>query len=140
MTHILNHNYLLYSIIFISIAILVWFIYFKYNSINDNKNMGLSESVQNSRYGFSDIDRIPSPDQNMIPCPLEPGDGEIPLETLLQVIYSYNILEIILFIILLFIIFNKYIYKININIITKFLYKYMPNKFTQWIKNIQIIV
>ena len=45
---------------------------------------------------------VPSPDNTFVNCPLEPGDEPIPLVDLLQALFSLNLLEIIVLLILIF--------------------------------------
>lgn len=72
--------------------------------------------------GGQDIDRIPSPDNTFINSPYEEN---IPLLVLLNTIYTYNQYEFLLLIILLFVLFNKNISKLNINIVSRLINKYI---------------
>ena len=54
-----------------------------------------------------DIDRIPSPDPNIINSPLEDGDNITPLNELVDVIFSYNMLELYLILFIIYILFYR---------------------------------
>lgn len=95
-------------------------------------NANLSESIKKSKHSDLNVDRVPSPDDTMINCPLEANDDTSPLEILLYGLYTLNILELLLAIILLLLLINRYIYKINIDFISQFINKYMPNKIIIW--------
>jgi len=98
-----------------------------------SKNIDITSSIKNSRHGNPDIDRVPSPDQNMINCPIEKGDDSIPLVDILEGIFELNILEIVYIIILILIVFNRFFYKINVDFILKLVNKYLPEKYTAWL-------
>jgi LAGLIDADG endonuclease len=97
-----------------------------------SKNINISEAIKNSRHGDPNIERVPSPDINIINSPLEINDDTIPLEVLLNSLYSLNILELFLFLILLFLIVNRYFYKFNMENIYNLIRKIMPVKFMIW--------
>jgi hypothetical protein len=74
------------------------------------------EQVKASQHANTDITRIPSPDPIVIiNCPLEYGDKIAPLSGLVEIIFSYNALELILILILIYLLLNKYI----LNVISK---------------------
>nr|WVH38279.1 hypothetical protein [Trametes maxima] len=85
----------------------------------------LELAVRISEHSNPDVNIIPSPDTNFINSPLE---IETPLGNLVDVIFSYNMLELIIIILLLYIIFNR-----NILIVIS---KYIPIKYN----NLKIIV
>ena len=74
-----------------------------------------------SRHGNPGIDRLISLDPNFVNSPLEINDVSTPLGQLIHVIFTYNMLELMLIIFILYIIFYK-----NILI---FISKYIPTKF-----------
>ncbi len=86
---------------------------------------GLRESYLESRYSNPDINRVPSPEMNMLNSPLE---IQTPLGDLVDVIFSYNMLELIIIILLIYIILNRNILKV--------ISKYIPIRFN----NLKIIV
>nr|YP_010691086.1 LAGLIDADG endonuclease [Phellinus igniarius]WBU93187.1 LAGLIDADG endonuclease [Phellinus igniarius] len=96
------------------------------------ENANFSDSIKNSKHGDPNVERIPSPDQDMIPCIIESGDAHIPLLTLLNALFTFNVLEIILLIILLVILFNKYIYKLNMTILSNLINKYFSKNIIAW--------
>jgi len=95
-------------------------------------NINISEAIKNFRHSDPNIDRVPSPDINIINSPLEINDDTIPLEVLLNSLYSLNLLELFLFVILLLLLVNKYFYKFNMENIYKLIRKIMPVKFMKW--------
>ena len=97
------------------------------------KNINLSHIIKNSNLNIPDVDKTPGPDNSFIVnSPLEQNEIVSPLEELLQIILSLEVLELSLFIIILLVLFNKYIYKNNIEIIYNLVNKYLPNKFISW--------
>ena len=66
---------------------------------------------------------------SFINCPLESNELDKPLEILLKCILSFNILEMILGIFIFILLFNRFFYKNNVRIISKYLNKYNNNKF-----------
>jgi hypothetical protein len=94
-----------------------------------SNNINISEAIKNSRHGDHNIERVPSPDINIINSPLEINDDTIPLEVLLNSLYSLNLLELFLFVNLLLLLVNRYFYKFNMENIYKLIRKIMPVKF-----------
>jgi len=97
-----------------------------------SKNMSISEAIKNSRHGDPNIERVPSPDINIINSPLEEIENITPLEVLLNSLLSLNLLELLLFVILLLLLVNRYFYKFNMENIYKLIKKIMPVKFMTW--------
>lgn len=97
-----------------------------------SKNLDLSESIKNSPHGDPDITRIPSPESDLINSPLEAMENFSPLEVLLNSLVTLNILELMLYIILILLLINKYFYPFNINNISKIINKFMPLSFINW--------
>jgi LAGLIDADG endonuclease len=97
-----------------------------------SKNLNISEAIKKSRYGDPNIERVPSPDTNIINSPLEINDDTIPLEVLLNSIYSLNILELFLFVILLLLVVNRYFYKFNMENFSNLIRKILPVRFMIW--------
>ena len=98
------------------------------------KNLKDSETIKISKSNTqdSDNDSIPSPTETFINCPLEEGDNNIPLIYLLNILFSLNVIEFLFLILLVLILYNKYINKINITIISNFINKYMSKKVINW--------
>jgi LAGLIDADG endonuclease len=82
------------------------------------------EQMKSSPHANTDITRVPSPGSGFnINSPLELGDQTAPLNNLLEIIFSYNVLELILILFLIYLYLNKYILNvINKNIPTKYHY------------------
>lgn len=98
-----------------------------------SKNVDINTMIKNSAHANPQPDRIPSPDPNIIPSPLETNNEMTsPLQDLLLYSFSLDIIILILFIIILIIIFNRYILKFNINFINFLLNKFMPIKIINW--------
>lgn len=97
-----------------------------------SEHSGITESIKNSRHGSTDPNRIPTPEPNVINSPLEFNENLTPLDVLLTSLFGFNMLELILLMMLLLIIFHRYIVKINFKFITKLVNNYMPNKFINW--------
>uniref|UniRef100_UPI0028E0A25C hypothetical protein n=1 Tax=Perenniporia fraxinea TaxID=1350006 RepID=UPI0028E0A25C len=95
------------------------------------KNLNQSEAIKNHPYGDPDINRVPSPDPNIINSPLENGDESIPLVDLLLNLVTLDLLELIAIFIL--IVFNKYIS----NLFKNFLGNYLPTKYNSLNKFLQ---
>jgi hypothetical protein len=85
------------------------------------KNTGLSIQIENSKHSNPDPDVIPSPDDDMIRCPLENGDLISPLEELLTAQLSLNVLSFFLIFIIIYIVLSMFLYNKNINFLSKFL-------------------
>jgi len=100
-----------------------------------SRNMDLTDAIKNSKHGNVDPDKIPSPDGDEIRCPLEQGDMLSPLEEILRSQLTLNILILILVIIFLILIFNRYVLKFNLNMITKFNDRYVADKYKYLIIN-----
>ena len=98
-------------------------------------NMDLNDQNKNSKQGNPDIDRIPSPDDNMFNSALESGDLQSPLEIILDSQLTLNILLLVLVISLIIIMLNIFVLNTNINIINSYIIKYLPNKYTDKYKN-----
>lgn len=73
-----------------------------------SKNLDITESIKNSKHADPNIDRIPSPDIE-INSPLE-NEITSPLQDLFIYNFTLDLLILFLVLILLFIIFNRYIY------------------------------
>jgi hypothetical protein len=89
-----------------------------------SENFNYSSAIKNLPHSNPQIDRIPSPDMDMIRSVLEPSeirssftDTHIPLETLLTSQLTFNLLILVLIFLLFIILFNNYILKT----LTKFL-------------------
>jgi hypothetical protein len=85
----------------------------------------IKKSIKNSPHANPDINRVPSPDIGTrgfnINDPLEVGDMSSPLTELLDVILSFNVLELILIILLLYILLYQSI--------LKYVNKFIPTKY-----------
>lgn len=81
-----------------------------------SKNIDLSESIKNSKYGSASKDSLPSPDDSFINSPL---DSEIPLLDILDSLYTFNKLELILLILFIYLYLNKYIYEKVLSFLNK---------------------
>ena len=93
------------------------------------KILNVSEVIENHTYGEPDIEREPSPDSNLINSALENGDQLIPLVGLLLNLVTLNLLELIVFITVILLVFNRYFIEIFKDFISKILNKYMPAKY-----------
>ena len=71
-------------------------------------NLNSSSAIRNHPYANPNIDIIPSPDSTIINCPLENGDLSSPLVDLLHSIVSLNYLELLILIVIVIVLFNKY--------------------------------
>jgi hypothetical protein len=85
------------------------------------KNTNLSIQIENSKHSNPDPDVIPSPDDDMIKCPLENGDLISPLEELLTAQLGFNVLSLFLIFIIIYIVLSMSLYNKNINFLSKFL-------------------
>ena len=88
------------------------------------ENSFLLDMIKNSEHGNvnkNDL-RPPSPDENMILSILE-NEYDIPLFTLLEGIYIYNLLELGLILLLILLLFNRHVYRFNFKYISDFLDK-----------------
>ena len=92
------------------------------------------ESNADVNTGSAGLPGLPKIGDNLINCPIEGSEDTIPLVEILDNLISLNILEIVLTVILILILYQKYINKININFITKIVVKYLPNKYIDWFK------
>jgi hypothetical protein len=92
-------------------------------------NMDLNDQNKDSKQGNPDIDRIPSPDDNMFNSALEYGDLQSPLEIILESQLTLNILLLVLVISLIIIMLNIFVLNKNINLINSYIIKYLPNKY-----------
>jgi len=100
-----------------------------------SKNIGLEEAIKNSPYAHPQIDRVPSPDIDII---LSPLDKTSPLQDLLIYSIALDIFILILLISILLLIFNRYIVKYNLTFINYIIQqsgvnKYIPVKFINWL-------
>lgn len=84
-----------------------------------------SSSIKKSTHADTNIDRVPSPDQNFdISSMLESSEVTSPLFILIRIEFLLNLLILILIISFLILIFNKYLLSYNLELITKFLNKF----------------
>jgi hypothetical protein len=97
------------------------------------KNTNLSIKIEKSKHSNPDPDVIPSPDDDMIRCPLENGDFISPLEELLRAQLGLNVLSLFLIFIIIYIVLSMFLYNKNINFISKFLP--LPAKFKEKFTN-----
>jgi general stress protein YciG len=90
----------------------------------------IKNSIKNSKHADISKDRIPSPDTDnyFVNSPFE---ANIPLVTLLNAIWTLNIFELILMVILVWLLFNKYLKYLSFNISRKIVYKYMGDNFIE---------
>jgi len=95
------------------------------NAVKDNQ--GLMNNIAKSHHANPDVTRVPSPGNDpfnpFINCPLE--SANIPIEILIKNNFIVSILLLVLFISLIYVIFNRFIFKSNINFI-KVLIKKLP--------------
>lgn len=97
------------------------------------ENIVVEEMVKKSEHANTDPDSIPSPGSGPnISSILEQGDQSIPLVDLLEGIFSYNILELILIFLLIYVISYKKINDFIINFISNIIKKYIPGKYENW--------
>jgi hypothetical protein len=103
-----------------------------------SKESDIMDSIKNSEFCDSNIERIPSPDNIFINSVLEKNEQinieNSPLEVLLTSLFTLNVLTLLLIIILLILIFNRYILHFNLDLILSLIEKYMPNKLKELIK------
>ena len=81
-----------------------------------------------------------SPDQSFIDSPFEDIDNNIPLIAILKNLVLLDSVELMLMLILIFIVINKYLYKFNIKLLYKLVLlipnKYLPNIFKNRFNNL----
>ena len=95
-------------------------------------NTDIMSSIKKSEHSNPDPDRVPSPDNDFINSPLEITELYSPLEVLIISMFKLNVLIFVLIIILLWLIFNRYIINNNLNLISSFVNKYTGNWFKNW--------
>ena len=102
-----------------------------------SKNLILTDSLKNSPHANPNVDHIPSPTDSgpFIFSVLE--DDSIPLLDLIENLFSLNVLEFILIIFLIYLLCQKYVNNFNINFISNFIKKYLPNKFQRFTNILQ---
>lgn len=93
------------------------------------ENLMMKEMIKNHPYADPNINRVPSPEPNIINSVLENGDQSIPLVDLLLQLATLNLLELIVIFIIIFLIINKYYSQFLKNFISTLLKKYMPTKY-----------
>lgn len=96
-------------------------------SLQENFNM--KETIKIHPYADPNINRVPSPDPNIIQNVLENGDQSIPLVDLLLNLATLNLLELIIIFIIILLVFNKYYSQIFNQFISNCLKKYIPTKY-----------
>ena len=69
---------------------------------------------------------------HIISSVLENSELNSPLEGLLNIIFSFNILIFIMTMLMFILLFNRIILQLNIQILSYFIYKYGNNKFINW--------
>ena len=89
----------------------------------------IENNIKDHPYSDPNIDRIPSPDPNIINSPLEDGESVIPLVGLLENLTLLNVAELLLIIVIFIIIFSKNINGFYIKIISYIVNKYIPIKY-----------
>jgi len=88
------------------------------------------EGIKTSTHANTDVTRVPSPNPDFyINSPLELGEYSTPLSELVEVIFAYNALELILICALIYILIYKYI-------LNK-LKKYIPTKYSNLTKIVE---
>lgn len=94
------------------------------NSVTGNNVV--MKAIENSKYGnaFKNPERPPSPDENMIQSILE-NELNIPLLDLLDSLYTFNFLELILILLLAWIWINRYFYQFNLKYLSNFIDKHI---------------
>ena len=99
-----------------------------------SKNINIKETIKNSSHANSNPDRIPSPEPSFINSTLENTIGEItsPLQDLLMYSFALDIITLLFNLIILLIIFNRYIYSFNLNFINFIITKYISIKIKNW--------
>lgn len=103
-----------------------------------SKNLNIKESIKNSPHADVNIDSIPSPDGGFINSVLEASEqinNYTPLEELIIYQFSLNAIILIFILILLSMLFNRFILTTNLEFITSLFDKYTSNKISQWFKN-----
>jgi hypothetical protein len=100
----------------------------------------VENNIKNSKHSNIDIGRIPSPDidDSFIFSVLEKNDiisESSPIEILLTSIFGFNVLILILNIIILINIFNRYVVKFNLELVSYLVDKYVPLNYRDRIKN-----
>ena len=100
-----------------------------------------SESISsNSSVQSSLSESTTSPDQSFIDSPFEDIDNNIPSIAILKNLVLLDSVELMLMLILIFIVINKYLYKFNIKLLYKLVLlipnKYLPNIFKNRFNNL----
>ena len=96
-------------------------------------NMGIEKDIKYSPHAEPNPDRIPSPDMSFINSPLERNELTSPLQELLLYSFVLDVSTLILFLIIILILLNKYIIKFNKIIFNSIIKKYFPIKFSNWV-------
>jgi len=92
------------------------------------ENSRIKDAIEKSEYGnaFKNDERPPSPDNNIIQSIFE-NENNIPLFDLLEGIFTFNFLELILMLLLILLSFNRYFYRFNF----KFFYDFIDKRFAE---------
>jgi hypothetical protein len=96
------------------------------------KNMGIENAIKNSPHVDPNPDRIPSPDMNFIHSPLERNELTSPLQELLLYSFVLDVSTLILLLVVIFLLLNKYFIKLNFNILNSISKKFLPIKIFNW--------
>lgn len=105
------------------------------NIQNNNKEKEImnNDTTQNEDNNEQYIFKVVhSPYSNLINSVLESSEIRTPLEDILNNLYTLNILEFLLILMLILLLSNKYIYIFNMKLISNFMNKYMPNLFKKY--------
>lgn len=103
-----------------------------------SKILNIKESIKNSPHADVNIESIPSPEGGFINSVLEASEqinNYTPLEELIIYQFSLNAIILIFILILLIMLFNRFILTTNLEFITSLFDKYTSNKISQWFKN-----
>jgi len=103
-----------------------------------SKNLNIKEAIKNSPHADVNIDRIPSPDIDFINSVLEASEqvnNYTPLEELINYQFTVNAIIFIFIILLLTMLFNRFIFTSNLVFISYLFEKYTSNKISQWFTN-----
>ena len=100
----------------------------------ETKNVDTSDLVKTQN--ITEDDSTPSPTEFFIKSPLENGDNLAPLEIILYSSFIVHLSELILYLLFIYLFINKFVFKLNINFISKLINKYMPDQFNKSQKTI----
>ena len=125
----LIQRFLIYSLFLFFVLSVYFFIFPILPTVTD----GLYKNMLPS----GGIDRIPSPDQTFINSPLERNELTSPLQDLLLYSFILDVSTLILILIIIIVLLNKFLLIFNLKFLYSFSKKYLPIKISNWLnKNI----